>query len=40
VGFGIRELMTFIEMICREFKKEDDVQVEDPPNLYDGYLDS
>jgi hypothetical protein len=27
-------------MICREFKKEDDVQVEDPPNLYDGYLDS
>jgi hypothetical protein len=32
VGFGvddhlIRELMRFIEMICREFKKEDDVQV-------------
>jgi hypothetical protein len=32
VGFGvddhlIRELMRFIEMTCREFKKEDDVQV-------------
>jgi hypothetical protein len=32
VGFGvddhlIRELMRFIKMICREFKKEDDVQV-------------
>jgi hypothetical protein len=30
VGFGvddhlIRELMRFIEMTCREFKKEDDV---------------
>jgi hypothetical protein len=32
VGFGvddhlIRELMRFIEMTCREFTKEDDVQV-------------
>jgi hypothetical protein len=36
VGFGvddhlIRELMRFIEMTCREFKKEDDVQVGGSP---------
>ena len=36
VSFGIddhliRELMRFIEMTCREFKKEDDVQVGGSP---------
>jgi hypothetical protein len=36
MGFGvddhlIRELMRFIEMTCREFKKEDDVQVGGSP---------
>jgi hypothetical protein len=38
VGFGvddhlIGELMRFIEMTCREFKKEDDVQVGGFPKL-------
>jgi hypothetical protein len=38
VGFGvddhlIRELMRFIEMTCRELKKEDDVQVGGFPKL-------
>jgi hypothetical protein len=37
VGFGvddylIRELMRFIEMICRKFKKRMMYRLEDPPN--------
>jgi hypothetical protein len=46
VGFGvddhlIRELMRFIEMTCREFKKKRMMyRLEDSPNRYDGYLDS
>jgi hypothetical protein len=45
VGFGvddhlIRELMRFIEMTCRKFKKEDDVQVGGSSKSICGYLDS